>query len=185
MRSVVNRTQSVSHRVNDTKSYVAEAHTCDILTESHTLSTFLGACNCATKRTRDDFDSFEVEHIRHFPSALGGVALDSVGQCVHTRSGSQALRHSGHKLGVNDCNDRDIVYVYAHEFALFLSVCDNVVDSYFCRGACRGRNGNDRHAWIFGRCNAFQTSNVAKLRVGYDDTDSLSRVDRRATAYCK
>ena len=123
-----------------------------------------------------------MEHIGESPSAAGYVSLDSVGESVHTRSGGKSRGHRGHHIGVNDCNDGNVVSVNANELALLLNVGNNVVDSYLSRSTCGGGNCDYRNAGVLCGSNALERANVLVLGVGDDDTDSLSGVHRRASA---
>ncbi len=98
-------------------------------------------------------------------AALGDVAFDCVSQSVHTGGSGQALRHGGHHIRVNDCDDRDIVGSTHTNLRFLLYVGDNVVDGNLCSGTCCSRNGDDRYARFLGRCDALKASDILKLRV--------------------
>ena len=164
------------------KTYVGKAHTCNVLTESHTLATVSGVCNCAAERARDDLDSFEVEHIRKLPSAAGDVAFNCVCKSVHTCSRSERSGHSRHHIGVNYCNDGNVVGVNANELSLLLNVGDNVVDGNLSGSTCGGCNCDGGNAGVLCGSNALKRANVCVLGVGDDDADSLCGVHRRSAA---
>ena len=63
-----------------------------------------------------------MEHVGELPGALGGVALDGVGQSVHTGGSGQAGGHGGHHVGVDDGDLGGVVGVDAHELADLLGV---------------------------------------------------------------
>ena len=166
------------------ETYIREAHACDILAESHSLSSFGSVCNRAAQRLGDNLDCLEVEHIRELPSALGDVAFDCVGKCVHTRCGGQTLGHCRHHFGVDYCNYGDIVGVYAHELSILLYVGYNVVYGNFCRRACRGGYGDYRNGGLFGINRTLEASYVLMLGVGNYYAYCLGRIHGRAAADC-
>ena len=91
-----------------------------------------------------------MEHVRHLPRALGGVALDGVGQRVHAGRGRQTLGHRAHHFGIDNGDDGHIVRVNADELTLALDVGDDVVYRDLGRGACGRRNGDDGDAGLLG-----------------------------------
>ena len=101
-----------------------------------------------------------MEHVGKFPCALGDVTFDCVGQRVHTCRCGKPFGHGAHHVGVDNCHYGDIVHVYAHHFAVFVRIGDDVVDSNFRSRACRGRDGNDGNTLVFGGCNALKRNNV-------------------------
>ena len=148
MRSVVVSTERMSHRVYNTQTYVAEAHTCDILSLRHSFTSHrvVAVVNSSLQVGSNHFDSLQFEHIRHYPCTWSNIAFDGVSQCVHTGSSGQAFRHRIHQFRVYDCYSRDIVRVNAYHLLLGIFVDDNIVDSYFgsCTGSRwerKGRNG--------------------------------------------
>ena len=184
VRGIINSAQGVCHGVSDSKTYVGEAHTCDVLAESHSLTPLFGVCNSAAQGFGDQLDGFQMEHIGHFPCSFCGVALDSVGQSVHTGGSGQSFRHGGHHLRINNCDDRHVVRVNAYEFTFSLYVGDNVVDGNLCSSTCCGRNSDDRYAGILGRCSALKASDILELRVCDDDTDGFGSIHGRTAADC-
>ena len=182
VRHIVVSGEGVSHRVIYSETYVREAHTCNVLTESHTLATVSGVCNCAAERASDDLDSFEVEHIRKLPSASGDVALDRVSERVHTGSRGKRSGHSRHHIGVNYRNDGNVVGVNTNELSLLLNVGDNVVDGNLSGSTCGGCNCDGGNAGVLRGSNALKRANVRVLGVGDDDADSLCGIHRGAAA---
>ena len=182
MWGIINSTKGVCHGVSDSKTYVGEAHTCDVLAKSHSFASLFGVCDSTAQRFGDEFDGFEMEHVSHFPCSFCGVAFDCVSQSVHTGGSGQAFRHGGHHIRVNNCDDRHIVRVNAYEFTFSLYVGDNVVDGNLCSSTGCSRNGDDRYTRIFGRCGALKASDILKLRVCDDDTDGFRGIHRRTAA---
>ena len=72
--------------------------------------------------------------------------------------------------------------INADELALLLYIGDNVVDGNLCCGSCSGRNCDDRYAGILGRSYALERTNVGKLGVSDNDTDSLGGIHRGTAA---
>ena len=182
MRSVIDSAEGVRHGVGDAEADVREAHTGDILAESHALAAFLRALDSAAQVGGDKLDSFEMEHVGHFPSGLGGVALDGVGQRVHTGGGGQTGGHRAHHLRVDDGNDGHVVRVNADELALLLNIGDNVVDGDLGCGAGSGRDGDDGHAGLLGVRYALKGAHVGEFGVVDDDADGLGGVHGGAAA---
>ncbi|SCJ64255.1 Uncharacterised protein [uncultured Clostridium sp.] len=91
-----------------------------------------------------------MEHIGNGAVTLGDVALNGVGQSVHTGSSGQALGHGSHHIGVNDCNFRNVIGIDADELALLFHIGDDVVDGNFSSGAGSGGHGNGEHGVLLG-----------------------------------
>ncbi len=161
------------HGMSDTETYIGEAHTGNVLTQSHAFTAFLGIGYSAAQGLGNNLNGLQVEHVSHFPCRLGGVTLNCVSQSVHASRGGQAFRHGGHHIRVYNCDDGHIMRVYAYEFTFSFYVGDNVVDGNLCSSTGCSRNGDDRDTRIFGRCGALQASDILKLRVCDDDTDAL------------
>ena len=123
-----------------------------------------------------------MEHICHFPGCLGGVALNGVGQGIHTGGGGQPLGHGGHHIRVDDGDYGHIVGVNADEFSLALHVGDHVVDGHLCGGSGCGGNGNDGNTGVLCGSGALKASHILKFRVGDDDADGLGRIHGGAAA---
>ena len=105
-----------------------------------------------------------------------------MGQGIHTGGSGQALRHAGHHIRVDDCDNRNIVSVYTYKFTFFLNIGDNVVDGNLCCGTCGGRNCDDRYARFLGRSYALKASYILKLRVVDDDADGFCGIHGRTAA---
>ena len=182
MRCVIKCAEGVCHRVNDAETYIREAHSCNVLTESHIRSAFGSIVNCAAERTGNNFNGFEMEHIGELPCALCYISFNSVCKSVHTCCGCESLGHAGHHIGVNNCYYGNIVNVYANHLAVFLNVSDNVVYRNLCSGACRCRNCDYRNGFVLCGSDALKRTNVRKVGVVYDYTDSLCRIHGRTAA---
>ena len=130
-----------------------------------------------------ELDRLQVEHVGHFPGGLGGVALDGVGQGVHTGAGGEALGHGAHHLGVDNGADGHVVGVDADELAALLHVGDDVVDGDLGGGTGGGGYGDDGRAGVLGGRGALEGTHVGELGVGDDDADGLGGVHRAAAAY--
>ena len=114
-----------------------------------------------------------MEHIAHLPSAFGDIALNRVGECVHTCCGGKTLGHRRHHIGINDSDNGNIVNVNANHFAVFLGVCYYIVNRNLGGCACGCRHGDYRHAFILCRSNALERADIGKLGVFDYYADSL------------
>ena len=123
-----------------------------------------------------------MEHIGDGAVALGDIALDGMGQRVHTGSGGQALGHGSHHVGIDDCDLRDIVGIDADELALLLHVGDDVVDGDLGSSTGSGGHCNGEHCVLLGGSNTFQRADVRKLGVIDDDADGLCGIHGGAAA---
>ena len=170
------------HGVNDSQPDVGESHTRDVLSERHALSAFLRIGDCAAERFGNDFDRFEVEHIRHFPSAFRDIALDCVRERIHARRGRKPLGHRGHHFGIYHCDDGNIVDVHADKFTFLFHIGDDVIDSDLRRGACRRGNRDNGNGRVLGGRYAFQRTHVRKFGIRNDNADRLRRIHRRTAA---
>ena len=130
----------------------------------------------------DNLNGLVVEHVRHLPRALRGIALDGVRERVHARRCGKPNRHGCHHVRVDHCYVGDVVRVDADELALLLRVGNHVVDSNLSSGASRGRNRNGEDGVLLRVRNALKTLDVRKLGVVGDDTDGFRRVHRGAAA---
>ena len=142
------------HRMNNSKTNIGEAHTSYILSQSHSLAALRRIVNCAPQRFGNNLDRFQMEHIGHFPCALGNISLNCVGQSIHTGCCGQSLWHRCHHIRINNSNNRNIMGIYTNEFSLFLYICNNIVNGNLCCGTCCSRNCNNRHAGLLGGSNA-------------------------------
>ena len=166
----------------DSQADIREAHSRDVLTESHFLPAFCISLDRRAKRATDDFNRFQVHHIGHFPSGFGDVAFDCVGERVHACWSGEFCWHWHHHVGVNESDERNVVNINADEFALCLNIGDNIVDCDFCRRSRSCGNCENRKAGVFSRRNSFKASHIGKFGVRHDDSDSLCRVHWRAAA---
>ena len=182
VRHIVVSGKGVCHGVVHAQTHVGEAHTGHVLAQSHALAALGGVGHGPAQGGGDDADSLDVEHIRQSPGTLGDVALNGVGQSVHTRGGGEGSGHGGHHVGIHHGDDRDIVGVHANELALLLHVGDDVVDGDLGGGAGGGGDGDDGHAGVLGGSYTLQRTNVGELGVGDDDADGLGGVHGRAAA---
>ena len=123
-----------------------------------------------------------MEHVRHFPGALGDVAFNGVRQRVHAGGGRQALGHGGHHIRVHHGNFGNVVCIHTHEFALFLHIGDDVVDGHLGGRTCGGGHSNGEHSVLFGGGHALQAAHVGKLGVVGNDAHSLGRIHGRTAA---
>ena len=55
---VINSTKCMSHGMSDSKTYVRESHTSDILSKSHSFTTFFCVFNSTAERFGDQLDCF-------------------------------------------------------------------------------------------------------------------------------
>ena len=181
VRGVVVSGQGVSHGVVDAQADVGEAHAGDILAKSHALAagaglTGLGLGDRVAQVLADQLNSLKVEHVGELPSALGGVALDGVGQSVHASRGGQAGGHGSHHIGVDDGDLGGVVGVDAHELADLLGVGDDVVDGHLGGGTGGRRHSDGEHGVVLSGSNALETADIGELGVVDDDADSLGSV---------
>ena len=181
VRGVVVSGQGVSHGMVDAQANVGEAHAGDILAKSHALAAGaglagLGLGDGVAQVLANQLDSLKVEHVGELPSALGGVALDGVGQSVHASGSGQAGRHGSHHVGIDDSNLGGIVGVDAHELADLLGVGDDVVDGHLSGGTGGRRHGDGEHGVVLSRSNALEAADIGELGVVDDDADSLGGV---------
>ena len=185
VRGVVVSGQGVSHGVIDAQANVREAHAGDILTKSHALAAGaglagLGLGNGVAQVLADQLDGLKVEHVGELPSALGGVALDGVGQSVHAGGSGQAGGHGSHHVGVDDGDLGGVVGVDAHELADLLGVGDDVVDGHLSSGTGGRRHGDGEHGVVLSGSNALEAADIGELGVVDDDADGLGSVHRGA-----
>ena len=123
-----------------------------------------------------------MEHIRHFPCALGDIAFDRMRQSVHTGGSRKPFGHRSHHFGIHHSHYGNIVHVYTHEFTLLFHVGDYVVDGNFRSRACRRGNGDRGNGGFLGGRNAFQRTHVGEFGVVDDNADRFRGVHRRAAA---
>ena len=181
MRGVVVSGQGVSHGVVDAQANVGEAHAGDILAKSHALAagaglTGLGLGDGVAQVLADQLNGLKVEHVGKLPGALGGVALDGVGQCVHTSGSGQAGGHGSHHVGIDDSNLGGIVGVDAHELADLLGVGDDVVDGHLGSSTGGRRHGDSEHGMVLGGSNALEATDIGELGVVDNNADGLGGV---------
>ena len=174
----------MSHWVNNAKTNIRETHTCNILTESHTLSALGSILNSTTKWLWDNFNSFEVEHIGKLPCALCDVTLNSVSECVHTCCGSKPLWHCWHHIRVNNCDYRNIVNINANHLSVLFNICNYIVDCYLCGSTCCCGNCDNRHSLVLCGSNSLKWTNIGKFGVVDDNADSLCCIHWRTAADC-
>ena len=184
VRDIESCAERMRHRVDTAESDIRECHAGNILGKSHILSRghILAVFGRGTKVLGDPFNRLNLEHIRKRPCALGDVALDRVGESVHTGSGGQSLRHRRHQLGINDRKGGNVVRVDADHLTSGLFVGDDIVDRNLRRSTCGGGQCDDRNALFLGIGNAFQRDDVGKLGVIRHDGDALRRIDGRTAA---
>ena len=181
VRGVVVSGQGVSHGVVDAQANVGEAHAGDILTKSHALTAGaglagLGLGDGVAQVLADQLDSLKVEHVGELPGALGGVALDGVGQSIHAGRSGQAGGHGSHHVGVDDGDLGGVVGVDAHELADLLGVGDDVVDGHLGSSTGGRRHGDGEHGVVLSGSNALEAADIGELGVVDDDADGLSGV---------
>ena len=174
----------MSHWVNNAKTNIRETHTCNILTESHTLSALGSILNSATKWLWDNFNSFEVEHIGKLPCALCDVTLNSVSECVHTCCGSKPLWHCWHHIRVNNCDYRNIVNINANHLSVLFNICNYIVNCNFSGCTCRCRNCDNRHCFVLCGGNTLKRANIRKFWIINNYADCLCRIHWRTAADC-
>ena len=115
---VIQGGQAVGHGVDDAEADVREAHTGDVLAESHALAAGLVVLHGGAQVLRDQADGLEMEHVGDGAVTLGDVALDGVGQSVHAGGGGEGLGHGVHHLGIDHGDLGDVVHVHADELFL-------------------------------------------------------------------
>ena len=168
--------------MDDAQADVGEAHTGNVLAQSHALAALRGVLHSAAQVLGNQLDGLEMEHIGDGAVALGDVALDGVGQGVHAGSGGQALGHAGHHIGIDYGDLGDVVGVHADELALLLDIGDDVVDRDLGSGAGGGGHRNGEHGVLLGGGNALQAADVRELGVVDDDADGLGGIHGGAAA---
>ena len=182
MGGVIQGAQAVGHAVNDAQTHVGEAHAGNVLAQSHALAALGGVLHRTAQIFRDEADGFQMEHIADGAVALGDVALNGMGQSIHTGGGGQALGHGGHHIGVHHGDLGDIVGVHADELALLLHIGDDVIDGDLCGGAGGGGHGNGKDGVLFGGRDAFQAADIGKFRIVDDDADGFGGIHGGAAA---
>ena len=105
-----------------------------------------------------------------------------MGQGVQAGGDLQAARHRVGQVGVDECDDRDVVGVDSHELALVGGIGDHVVDGGLRGGAGGGGHAEDRDGRVLGVGHALKGQYVGELRVGGDDADALAGILRGAAA---
>ena len=181
VRGVVVSGQGVSHGVVDAQANVGEAHAGDILAKGHALAAGaglagLGLGDGVTQVLADQLNSLKVEHVGELPSALGGVALNGVGQRVHAGGGGQTGGHGSHHIGVDDGDLGGVVGVDAHELADLLGVGDDVVDGHLGSGTGGRRHSDGEHGVVLSGSNALEAADIGELGVVDDDANGLGGV---------
>ena len=179
---VIQSGQAVCHGVDDAQTHIGEAHAGDVLAQSHALAAFRSVLDSAAQVLTDELDGFQMEHIGDGAVALGDVALDGVGQSIHTGGGSQALGHGGHHIGVDHSDLGDVVGIDADELALLLHIGDDVVDGDFSGSTGGGGDSDGKDGVLLGGSDAFQRAHIGELGVVDDDADGLCGVHGRAAA---
>ena len=182
VRRVVHSAQRMGHAVHNAKAHVREALPGNVLRQRHALAALGCVFHSAAQMPGDQLNGFQMEHVRHFPCRLCGVALDGVRQRVHARGGCQAFGHACHHIRVNDRNLGDIVGIHAHKLAFFLHIGDDVVDGHLGGRTCGGGHSNGEHSVLFGGGHALQAAHVGKLGVVGNDAHSLGRIHGRTAA---
>ena len=181
MRGVVVSGQGVSHGVVDAQANVGEAHAGNILAKSHALAagaglTGLGLGDGVAQVLADQLNSLKVEHVGELPGTLGGVALDGVGQSVHTSGSGQAGGHGSHHVRIDDGDLGGVVGVDAHELADLLGVGDDVVDGHLSGGTGGRRHSDGEHGVVLSGSNALEAADISELGVVDDDADGLGSI---------
>ena len=182
MGGIIQSGQTVCHGVDDAQTHIGEAHTGDVLAQSHALAALRGVLHGTAQVLADELDGFQMEHIGDGAVALGDIALDGVGQSVHTGGGGQALGHGGHHIGIDHSDFGDIVGVHADELALLLHIGDDVVDGDLSRSTGGGGHGNGEHSVLLGGSHTFQRAHIRELGVVDDDADGLCGIHGGAAA---
>ena len=170
------------HGVDDAQTHIGEAHTGDVLAQSHALAALRGVLHGTAQVLADELNGLQMEHIGDGAVALGDIALDGVGQSIHTGGGGQALGHGGHHIGIDHSDFGDIVGVHADELALLLHIGDDVVDGDLGRSTGGGGHGNGEHSVLLGGSHTFQRAHIRELGVVDDDADGLCGIHGGAAA---
>ena len=170
--------------MHDAEPHVRETHAGDVLRHGHPLArrSVLAVIDGGFEMLRDQFDGFQFEHVGHRPRTFGNIALDGVGQGVHTRRGGQPLRHRIHQFGIDDGHRRNVVGIDADHLLAGLLVDDDVVDRHLGGGSGGGRQREGRHGAAVRVGRPFERLHVGELGVVGHDADTLGRVDDRTAA---
>ena len=179
---IIQGRQAVCHGVDDAQTDIGEAHTRDVLAQSHALAAFRGVLHGAAQALTDELDGFQMEHIRNDAVALGDVALNGVGQRVHARSGGQSLGHGSHHIRVHNGDLGDIVGIHADELPLLLHIGDDVVDGDLSSRTGGGGHSDGEHSVLLGGGHTLQRTHIGELGVVDDDADGLGRIHGGAAA---
>ena len=123
-----------------------------------------------------------MHHVGHLPRAGGGVALDGVGQRVHTGGGGQAFGHGVHHVRIDDGDLGDIIHVDTDELALALHVGNDIVDRDLSRGAGGGGHSDREHSMVLRRSNTFQRADVREFGIIDNDADGFRGIHDGAAA---
>ena len=182
MRSVVNSSQCVCHGVCDAEADVGICHSGDILSKRHALASVGVILNSLAKILRNQLDRFKIQNVCKLPGTLGGVAFNRVGQSIHSGGGSEALRHGGHHIRVDDSDIRDVVCIHTDKFPLLLNIGYDIVDGGLCTGAAGCRYSDGKYRAMLRRSNTLEGTDVCKLRVIDDNADALAGIHGGAAA---
>lgn len=143
VRNVIEGTQGMGHRMVDAEADVGKAHAGDVLAKGHFFPGLHVALDGFAEPFADDFNGFEVHHIRQFPGVFRDISFNSVDEGIHARSGAEFRRHRRDHIGVDDGDDGDVMGVTADEFTVFIRVRNDVVNRDFCGSPTRRRDGDD------------------------------------------
>lgn len=90
---------------------------------------------------------------------------------IDIRRSFQRWRYIIYYVSVNKRYLRDIMRINVNKFASFFFVSDYVVNGYFCRSICCGRNCQNRYIGFIGRGKFFQVTYIGKFRVVVDNVN--------------
>ena len=183
MRDIIHSTQWMCHGVNNAEAYVGESHTCNILTKRHSFTTCEVTSHGATQGATDNFNSFQMKHIRKFPCTFCNITFHGMNEGIHPGRRTKTSWHRCGHIRVHDGYDWNIMRVNTYKFTVLFNICNNVVNSNLCSRTRCGRHSNNRQAWMFRRCHPFKATHIAELRVRHNRSNSLTCIDSTATAY--
>ena len=183
MRDVVHSTQWMRHGVNNAEAYVGESHTCNILTKRHSFTTCEVTSHGATQGATDNFNSFQMKHIRKFPCTFCNITFHGMNEGIHTGGRTKTSWHRCGHIRVHDGYNWYVMRVNTNEFTVLFNICNNVVNSNLCRRTRCGRHSNNRQARMFCRRHSFKATYITELRVRHNCSNGLTCINSTATAY--
>ncbi|MNZ89485.1 hypothetical protein D3C78_1084110 [compost metagenome] len=131
------------------------------------------------KVVKDQFNCSQCRSVRYRIRTGCNQSFDSMGQGIHTGCGCKGCRLVNHQLRIVNRNRCQAILINHHHFNLAFFISNDIVNSYFSRGACRCIYCNNRQSLIFRFVNAFILRNITTI-CG-NNTDCLCCILRRTS----